>query len=120
MKAFTMMVIVGLMLGFSSLALAKEHGSKPGASDAHKGLMGTVVSVTGTDVVIKTGKKDATVEKTIKTDDKTLITINHVSAKLADLTAGQHVKVLGADPGPATEIDVVVAHPKPKSDKPAK
>lgn len=104
MKAFALMVIVGLTLGFTSLAMAKEHGSKPAGP---KPLAGTIVRVDGTNVIVTTGKKDAQVEKTVKTDDKTVVTVNHAPAKLTDLAAGQHVKISGADPGPATEIAVV-------------
>jgi hypothetical protein len=86
-------------------------------------VKGEVVSVDGSVVKIKTGKKGQEKEVTVATDTKTAVMIEGKTAKLADLKAGQKVNIMMADEtgaGPAVKIAVPPAKEKtPKADKAA-
>jgi hypothetical protein len=96
----------------SAVNAADDKGAPPAKTTT---LKGKVVKVDGKSVVVSTGKKNATKEVTVATDDKTVVTIEGKDAKLADLQPGQKV-VVTPDTGTATKIEV----PAPKAKKDAK
>jgi hypothetical protein len=94
-------------------AKADKAGKKANA------VKGEVVSVDGSVLKIKTGKKGQEKEVTVATDTKTAVMIEGKVAKLADLKAGQKVNIMMADEtgaGPAVKIAV----PPAKTAKPDK
>jgi len=116
-KVLAALAIVG-MVSFSTVRAEdpKPATPKPAKADkAAKGLRGKVVKIDGTNLVVTTGKKGQETEKTIATDDKTVVTIEGKDGKLADLKAGQVVRIT-PDTGTATKIEV----PMPKAKKDAK
>ncbi len=63
------------------------------AAEKHPAVEGTIVSVSGNDLVISTKKGDKASEVTVKTDENTRIKIDGKDAKLQDLKAGMHATV---------------------------
>ncbi|HYE19977.1 MAG TPA: hypothetical protein VEA69_16120 [Tepidisphaeraceae bacterium] len=114
MQRFAKFMAVLALVGFCGVAIAadKPAGDKPAAKKA-AGLAGEVVSVDGTNVKIK--KNDGT-EVTVATDATTAVMIDGKEAKVADLKAGQKVRV-APESGTATKIQVGGGGKKPKADK---
>jgi hypothetical protein len=100
------------VLGFVGMAMAQE-----APKEKPKGLYGKIVKVEGTDVTVKTMARRGTEGKevVVKTDDKTVVTIDGKDAKFADLKEGYFVRVTPAE-GTATKI---AARTKPREHKPA-
>jgi len=118
MKAWTKLLAVLAIAVMTAAVPAKAVDDKP-ATPAKKekagkkaGLKGTVVKVDGSKLIVSTGKKAEAKEVTIETTDKTVITVEGQTAKLADLKPGQKV-VISPDTGAAEKIDV----PTPKAKK---
>ncbi|HSI35211.1 MAG: hypothetical protein ACAI43_14415 [Phycisphaerae bacterium] len=101
MQRFAKFMAVLALVGFCGVAIAadKPAGDKPKKA---AGLAGEVVSVDGTNVKIK--KNDGT-EVTVATDASTAVMIDGKEAKVADLKAGQKVRV-APETGTATKIMV--------------
>src|SRR3954469_10031516 len=97
------------------MTAAVPAAEKPAKAAKKAGLKGSVVKVDGTKLVISSGKKAEAKEVTVETNDKTVITVDGVTAKLADLKPGQKV-VITPDTGTAEKIDVAAPKAK-KADK---
>ena len=97
MQGFAKFLAVLAIVGFVGFT----HAADKGAGKA-KALRGEVVSVDGTNVKVKT--KDGQ-EVTVATDDKTVVTVDGKDGKVADLKAGQKVRV-SPDTGTAAKIVV--------------
>ena len=97
------------VLGLVGYVLADEPTTKPSHPNA---LQGKVVKVEGTDVTIHTRKHG---EVVVKTDDKTVVTIDDNDAKVSDLKEGMRVWVTPPE-GVATKI---TARTKPPTTKPS-
>jgi ribosomal protein L6P/L9E len=108
MKVSYLLAAVAI-LGLAGFAMAAK-GNR--GNKAPAGLTGKVVSVTGTDVTIKTKTGDVVV----KTDEKTAVTIDGVEGKkVGDLTAGLSVIVTREGDKPATKIVAKTATTRKKS-----
>jgi hypothetical protein len=116
MKAWTKLLAALAIAVMTSAAVpavaADDKPATPAKAAKKAGLRGSVVKVDGTKLVISTGKKAEAKEVTIETSDKTVITVEGQTAKLADLKPGQKV-VITPDTGTAEKIDV----PAPKAKK---
>ena len=112
MQGFAKYIAVLALVGFCGVAIAADKpaaaGDKP-AKKAADGVGGEVVSVDGTNVKIK-GKDGA--EVTVATDANTAVMIDGKEAKVADLKAGQKVRVSPAT-GTAAKITVGGGGKKP-------
>jgi hypothetical protein len=103
---------------FAVFAIAAMTAAVPAAdkpetkAKKNAGLRGTVVKVDGNKLVISSGKKAEAKEVTVETDDKTVVTVEGATAKLADLKPGQRV-VISPDTGTAAKVTV----PAPKAKK---
>jgi hypothetical protein len=117
MKTWTKVLTV---LAIAMMTAAVPAADKPakGEKGAKKaaGLKGTVVKVDGSKLVISSGKKAEAKEVTVETNDKTVITVEGQTAKLADLKPGQKV-VISPETGTAEKIDVPVVKAKKKDAK---
>ena len=117
-KFVAALAIVAMTSATLQVADVKAADPKPAKADKPAkaaGLRGKVVKVDGLNLVVTTGKKGQETEKTVATDDKTVVTIEGKEGKLADLKAGQVVRIT-PDTGTATKIEV----PTPKAKKDAK
>jgi len=108
-----MRILVGVLSALLVLGLAASveaarggGGGRGGVKAALKPLVGTVVSVDGTNVKIsKKGKAgEAAQDVVVETDANTVITVDGVAAKLTDLQPGMSVKVTPST-GKATKIE---------------
>jgi hypothetical protein len=120
MKNWTKVLAALAIVGMVSVSAVRAEDPKPVTpkpAKADKPAKGTGlrVKVDGTNLVVTTGKKGQETEKTVVTDDKTVVTIEGKEGKLADLKAGQVVRIT-PDTGTATKIEV----PMPKAKKDAK
>jgi hypothetical protein len=123
MKNWTKVLAALAIVGMVSVSAVRAEDPKPVTPKPAKadkpakgtGIRGKVVKVDGTNLVVTTGKKGQETEKTVVTDDKTVVTIEGKEGKLADLKAGQVVRIT-PDTGTATKIEV----PMPKAKKDAK
>ena len=139
MKMWTKFLAVLAIVGMVGVAKAADDQKAPAAKDkpaktdkAAKGgkknnaVKGEVVSVDGSVLKIKNGRKGQEKEVTVVTDTKTVVMIEGKPAKLADLKAGQKVNIMMADEtgtGPAVKIAVPpakTAKPDKAADKVAK
>ena len=142
MKMWTKFLVVIAIIGMFGVAKAaddqkapankqdKAKTEKPARADKAgkkaNAVKGEVVSVDGSVLKIKTGKKNQEKEVTVATDTKTAVMIEGKAAKLADLKAGQKVNIMMADEtgaGPAVKIAVPpakTAKPDKAADKVAK
>jgi len=109
MQGFAKFLAVLAIVGFVGVVGAADKPAKEGKKPM--GVMGEVVAVDGTNLKIKT--KDG--EVTVATDANTAVSIEGAAGKLADLKAGQKVRISPAT-GTATKIEVPAAK-KPKADK---
>jgi RNase P/RNase MRP subunit p29 len=106
MKVSYLLAAVAI-LGLAGFAMAAK-GNR--GNKVPTGLMGKVVSVTGTDVTVKAKTGDVVV----KTDDSTAISIDGADGKkVADLKKGMMVTVT-PETGTATKIVAKTATKKPK------
>ena len=96
-KVAVVLAVVTAMGLVVSIAVAQEK-AEPST------LTGTVVSVTGNNVVVKTGEGEAAKNVTVVTDENTVVTIDGKEAAVADLKAGMEVIVTPAE-GTATKIE---------------
>lgn len=111
-KMVAVMLAGAMVLGLVSIVTAADNGGQA----AHKGLRGKIVKVDGVNVTVSTGRGDKAKEVVVVTDDKTVVTVDGVAAKVADLKEGMYVKVAPAT-GTATEIKAVTKKPeRPKKD----
>ena len=102
------------VLGLACYVLAEDTP----APKKHDHIGGKIVKVEGTDIFIKTwahGDQEAK-EVTVKTDDKTVFTVDGKDAKLADLKADLFVRVTPKE-GVATKVEASTKRPEHK--KPA-
>ena len=95
---WTHLVVAVTILGLAGLVFAAK-GDKPKKEGGH-GLSGVISAVDGKTLKIKVGEE----EKSVTTDDNTVVTIDKLPAKLAELKAGMHVRVSPAT-GTATKVD---------------
>src|SRR3954470_1896263 len=111
MQAWTKFLAVLAIAAMTAAVPARAADDKPEAPAKKEkaakkaGLKGTVVKVDGTKLVVSTGKKAEAKEVTIETTDKTVITVEGQTAKLADLKPGQKV-VISPETGAAEKIEV--------------
>jgi hypothetical protein len=105
MKVSYLLAAVAI-LGLAGFAMAAKGGGK-----APAGLIGKVVSVSGTDVTVKAKSG----EVVVKTDASTTVTIDGAASSVDKLTAGMMVTVT-PETGVATKIvaKTAAAHKKPK------
>jgi hypothetical protein len=96
MKAMFQVMAVLAVVGLAGMVLAQDK--------APATVKGTVVKVDKTDLTIKTGKGDTAKEVVVKTDDKTVVTIDGEKKTVADLKADMRVTVTPAE-GLATSIE---------------
>ncbi|MGA2497259.1 MAG: hypothetical protein ABSH20_05935 [Tepidisphaeraceae bacterium] len=81
-------LLVVSLAGAAEAAKGKKNKNAPVPPDP--GIVGAVVKVDGKNLVMKL---DTGEEKTLLTDDATVVIINGTTSKLADLKADQRVKV---------------------------
>ncbi|MGE5608099.1 MAG: hypothetical protein ACM359_02490 [Bacillota bacterium] len=91
MKLWRNLLMVVAVLSLVGVVQAQQPAKKTEKKDA-KTVAGQIVKVDGSKITVKSKGTDAK-ETTITVDDKTKITVDGKSAKLADLKEGQHVKV---------------------------
>jgi hypothetical protein len=129
MKHWSKYLAILAIVGMVAVARAADDkpkpekgGDKPAKADKpakQKSVHGEVVSVDGSTLKVKAGKKGQEQEITIPTDANTVVTIEGKPAKLADLKPGQKVQIT-PDTGTAAKITVAGAKPKKENaDKPA-
>jgi len=73
---------------------------------------GVVTKVDGKAITITVGKGDKAKEMVVQTDDKTVFTVDHAAATLADVKEGELVAIAPAE-GVAQHIDLNTTHKKP-------
>ena len=109
-----MKLVFGLLLALGTIGfVTRAYAADPPAADKKadekkaKNVRGEVVKVDGNKVTIKVKDK----EVVVTTDDKTQVTIEGNTGKVADLKPGQKVVVTPAE-GTATKISVPKAKEK--------
>ena len=121
MKLTNLLAAVSVLGLVSYVFAADEPTSKP---KHHDGVMGKLVKVDGTDIVLSVKHRGDTEAKevTVKTDDKTVVTLDKQEAKLADLKADMWVYATPAE-GVATKVMASTKRPErhkpdaPKTDE---
>jgi hypothetical protein len=121
MKHWSKYLAIIAIVGMISAARAADDkpkpekgGDKPAKADKpakQKAVRGEVVSVDGSTLKVKTGKKGQEQEVNVATDANTVVMIEGKPAKLADLKPGQKVQIT-PDTGTAAKIAVPAAKPK--------
>jgi hypothetical protein len=98
------------VLGLVSWALASV---EPTTKPKHDGVRGQIVKIDGNNITIKTRARGETEGKevVVKTDDKTVFTLDEKEAKLADLKADYWVRVTPAE-GTATKVNAFTKKPE--------
>lgn len=102
------LVLVAFVGAVASLAIAED-------TPKEFTFKGTFVKVDGTDVVMTMKHGDVTKDRTFKTDDKTVVTIDGKDGKLADLKVGMMLEITRpiGDNSPATKIVATTPAPPP-------
>lgn len=99
MRLARMVVVAVVVLGIAGLVLSQEGQARPSM------VYGTLVKVTGTNLVVKTmarGTAEAK-EVTVATNDKTQFTVDGEPGKLADLKVDMRITASPAE-GPAERV----------------